>query len=317
MSLKPKKKKQVESKSLILECLEKQEEELNAIEAIYGIFGDFNRIDDDNFSSCFTCVIRPTTSLEAIDNRVTTTLTIRIPKDYPDNALPKIEVTSFQGLKMNEVKDLLNLLKEESMKKKGTQHLFDILTMCQEYLIPRNAPKTSIIVGKNLKSLHEQMQDDKEKVLKNVEVKSKLAQEEANIKSEVENKLKEEESKLSRFDMKYESDLRDKWMEEQKLANNLKNSPEKVTTAPVVENFELKMHVATPSLSNFTSASQDGSKQSKSRYRSDFLEIKVLGAGAFGHVTLCQNKIDGRLYALKRISLSHRTHYLTKILRVC
>ena len=58
------------------------------------------------------------------------------------------------------------------------------------------------------------------------------------------------------------------------------------------------------------------SLNAKSRYMNDFHEIKVLGKGSFGLVTLCQNRIDGRLYALKRIALSHQSQDLHKILRV-
>ncbi|CAA7033110.1 unnamed protein product [Microthlaspi erraticum] len=42
-----------------------------------------------------------------------------------------------------------------------------------------------------------------------------------------------------------------------------------------------------------------------SRYLDDFDELETIGKGAFGRVTLCKNKLDGRLYAVKLIKLKH------------
>ncbi|KAE8214839.1 hypothetical protein CF327_g1805 [Tilletia walkeri] len=41
-----------------------------------------------------------------------------------------------------------------------------------------------------------------------------------------------------------------------------------------------------------------------SRYRADFEEVKFLGKGAYGSVVKARNKLDGNLYAIKRIKLS-------------
>ncbi|XP_042385160.1 eIF-2-alpha kinase GCN2 isoform X2 [Zingiber officinale] len=58
------------------------------------------------------------------------------------------------------------------------------------------------------------------------------------------------------------------------------------------------------------------SSKSTSRYLSDFEEVRSLGRGAFGHVALCRNKLDGRQYALKKICLKDENlHVNEKILR--
>ncbi|KAJ0977299.1 hypothetical protein J5N97_012773 [Dioscorea zingiberensis] len=63
--------------------------------------------------------------------------------------------------------------------------------------------------------------------------------------------------------------------------------------------------------------SSDGaSSHANSRYLSDFEEINSLGHGGFGHVVLCKNKLDGRLYAVKMIRLQDKSpHVNDKILR--
>lgn len=55
---------------------------------------------------------------------------------------------------------------------------------------------------------------------------------------------------------------------------------------------------------------------STSRYKSDFEEIEFLGKGGFGEVIKARNRLDGRLYAIKKIRLDPRdSEDLRKILR--
>lgn len=55
---------------------------------------------------------------------------------------------------------------------------------------------------------------------------------------------------------------------------------------------------------------------SSSRYRTDFEEIEFLGKGGFGEVVKAKNRLDGRLYAIKKIRLDPRdSEDLRKILR--
>ncbi|KAI8369907.1 kinase-like domain-containing protein [Choanephora cucurbitarum] len=55
---------------------------------------------------------------------------------------------------------------------------------------------------------------------------------------------------------------------------------------------------------------------SASRYKTDFEEIEFLGKGGFGEVIKARNRLDGRLYAIKKVRLDPRdSEDLKKILR--
>lgn len=60
----------------------------------------------------------------------------------------------------------------------------------------------------------------------------------------------------------------------------------------------------------------NSSSRPNSRYSNDFEELRSLGQGGFGRVTLCKNKLDGRQYAVKKIRLKDRSPQVNeKILR--
>ena len=41
-----------------------------------------------------------------------------------------------------------------------------------------------------------------------------------------------------------------------------------------------------------------------SRYRADFIELEKIGQGGFGHVWKARHKLDGNIYAIKKVKLS-------------
>lgn len=66
--------------------------------------------------------------------------------------------------------------------------------------------------------------------------------------------------------------------------------------------------------------SQDSSIASRanslSRYRQDFDELEVLGRGGFGQVVKARNKLDGRVYAIKKIRFGRTdSRFMQKLVR--
>ncbi|KAI9307588.1 hypothetical protein BJ944DRAFT_254924 [Cunninghamella echinulata] len=87
------------------------------------------------------------------------------------------------------------------------------------------------------------------------------------------------------------------------------------TNVPAAANTTHYMQGLPTSSSSFqpNTSSQLGSI---SRYRTDFEEIEYLGKGGFGEVVKSRNRLDGRLYAIKKIRLNPRdSEGVRKILR--
>ncbi|GLT53273.1 hypothetical protein SLA2020_265560 [Shorea laevis] len=70
-------------------------------------------------------------------------------------------------------------------------------------------------------------------------------------------------------------------------------------------------HMVSSRMSQFWKPTADFGELStslpSSRFLNDFEELKSIGHGGFGHVVLCENKLDGRQYAVKKIRLKDKS----------
>mmetsp|Transcript_7144 Transcript_7144/g.31564 ORF Transcript_7144/g.31564 Transcript_7144/m.31564 type:complete len:1292 (-) Transcript_7144:1530-5405(-) len=74
------------------------------------------------------------------------------------------------------------------------------------------------------------------------------------------------------------------------------------SSSPSNEEFR-KDRSRSQSLSSLRLAAQGSSTGSASRFRADFQVVRKLGEGGFGSVVKARNKLDGRDYAIKRVTL--------------
>ncbi|KAJ6518529.1 kinase-like domain-containing protein [Mycena vulgaris] len=85
--------------------------------------------------------------------------------------------------------------------------------------------------------------------------------------------------------------------------------------SPLVSSFDLKTpmpgHHGSPEIEFFRGPQRD---RQASRWKEDWEELELLGKGAFGSVVKARNKIDSRIYAVKKIRLT-TTQSDTKIFR--
>ncbi|KAK7057453.1 kinase-like domain-containing protein [Favolaschia claudopus] len=89
-----------------------------------------------------------------------------------------------------------------------------------------------------------------------------------------------------------------------------------VAKSPSVPSYELKTPMpgkfGSPEVEYFRAPPRD---RQASRWKEDWEELELLGKGAFGSVVKARNKIDSRIYAVKKIRLNNTTHSDTKIFR--
>ncbi|KAI8983703.1 kinase-like domain-containing protein [Pilobolus umbonatus] len=97
---------------------------------------------------------------------------------------------------------------------------------------------------------------------------------------------------------------------------NLSTSPlYEPSMAPLELNKRIYNQNKNPNQSSI-SVNDIASTTSSSRYKADFEEIEYLGKGGFGEVIKARNRLDGRLYAIKKIRLDSKdSEDLRKILR--
>jgi len=136
-------------------------------------------------------------------------LHLHIPKEYP-NQIPKLVIEEYEGIKEEQVKELLDQLFDHSLKLSGHNMLLELITQCKEML--------NEFHEKHMHSLNTQ-EDLYEKFKLNQKLRQEKEQrdKEAQIRKETETEKKL--NALKNLDAAEENKLREKWFntrEEQK-----------------------------------------------------------------------------------------------------
>jgi len=245
------------------------EEELNVLESIFG--EDFTRLEDVWNHPRVSICIRPHVSQGR--EEIQAELLVTYVDNYPIVA-PRTEIKNCKRLGEEKQKLLDNLVREEARKLSGHQaepFIFDLTRVVQDFLV-ENRTET--------KSFYEEFQEKQNQKFMFVEEQNRKAKEQAAWKNAV---------------------------LEERVQRAIAKSP---TASPLakVSSFSIdnsatseKIEVGDVDIDGLLSQSQ-----SKSRYLTDFEEIKVLGFGGFGKVVKARNRLDGRFYAVKRIKLERQ-----------
>ncbi len=98
------------------------QEELAAVDAIYGIDGEVVRESDvdDEHTNQLTIRVQPVLNQ---DTKVFARLCIKLPRDYPESGTPVCEVVASHGLPAAHATQLLKVLADVSKHKRGQTHL--------------------------------------------------------------------------------------------------------------------------------------------------------------------------------------------------
>ncbi|EJD34852.1 kinase-like protein [Auricularia subglabra TFB-10046 SS5] len=119
---------------------QQQQEELDALQSIYG--SDFSLRKPTTVwkgaSALTEFDIRLKHAEPALEQRVAITLHARLPKTYPDKAVPTFTIQNAVGLSPAHISQLSDLVKAEALRNTGRAMVFDIASFCQEWILTHN-----------------------------------------------------------------------------------------------------------------------------------------------------------------------------------
>ncbi|KAJ1529287.1 hypothetical protein ONE63_006085 [Megalurothrips usitatus] len=226
---------------------------------------------------------------------------------YPEKA-PKLEVAKSKGLSTNDVSQLMQELEKLVSKLIGQEMVFEIAQHVQGFLHKHNKP--------GFKSFHEEMllfqkqQEQQQQQLNSLrEQKERQA-----IQDEVHRKQEalRAEGRIRRESLRLNQDHSANYPQSDNYGDQSPDTKPVLfkdcyikTTQDCVSDDEEEERVAEIRL-----ICQDSKNQS--RILSEFEMLKFLGKGAFGDVLKVRNKLDGRVYAIKRIELNPRNRQLNR-----
>jgi len=304
-------------------------DEASVLEVIYG--DDFSKeIGTRCRSSPVLCIrVRPP-DLEPQRVGCELTLAVKMGKNYPYVA-PSIRLKHVKGLDPKEQANLVNLIRDRSasLAESGSVMVCEIVQIAEEFLLTHNKDPTLVKL-----SAWEQMQirEEQEKKIA-LEREATLdsfmmLSDETGIHSSrgrgdfddsqttgrgleeiTDDKLANERVKKEIFRKMEALDLAEQGR--RKLRN---------TEMGLEEEEERKQLCCNDELSNDDDADDydfdetiDRNDGMISRYRSDFNELGLLGKGGGGEVVKVQNRLDSRIYAIKKVILESEQGQLAKI----
>lgn len=253
---------------------------------------------------CWTIRVRPP-DLDPAKIGSHLLLQVQLSKKYP-YVVPKIDLQEVTGLSPEEQEQLRLELHEgaKALAQNGTEMMLDLVKHCEDFLLAHNR-------NPNM-SAWEQMQERE----KNQRLK-------ANEANEALDKIMENDLSAVTFDdtsgrlptkatvgtEDYERELlrqREAFEKARQVRLELGTGIVRRTSSGTHENsyeeedFEIDLDYNPAAVS-------------ASRYETDFIELGVLGAGGGGEVVKARNRLDGRIYAIKKILLEQEDGAMAKI----
>lgn len=265
-------------------------DEITVLQVVYG--SDFVQETGPWNLSIMVIHVRPP-DLEPAKIGSHLSLAITIPKKYP-YIVPSIELRNVQGLSSQETAELLKLLQNRAseLASSGSVMVVELVQVVEDFLITHNRdPTMSAWDRENARRALEQQEELKRQQeldqLMNAESHTESHQLMVPVASStaIERELLRQQEAL-----KNASRLRLPKLQSATIASD----PTTVDMDESVDDFEFD------DTAELTLAGS-------SRYKSDFIEMGVLGRGGGGEVVKVRNRLDGRIYAIKKILLLQET----------
>ena len=289
---------------------ERQENEINALKAIFGEELEDLRTQNeaDTWKPLdFVLYLRPQQGSSGVQEiHAQIHLRIQCSHLYPQR-VPQLEVLKSKGLATSDVSQLLQELDKLSSQLCGQEMVYEIAQHVQSFLHKHNKP--------GFKSFHEEMilfQQQQEQQQQQLNTMLEQKQRQA-IQDEVHRKQEalRAEGRQRRESLRLNQDPSSN---PQQCDYTGDQSPEtkpslfKDCYIKTVQDYESDDDEEPGMDISFMNSDSKG----QSRILNEFEMLKFIGKGAFGDVLKVRNKLDGGVYAIKRIELNPRNRQLNR-----
>ena len=284
-------------------------DEETVLQVVYG--NDFSKAEGAWGCPRLQVTVRPPDVVEVFSQFL---LSIQLSKQYPYVA-PKIDILNSQGLTKTEQGEVMQLManRAKELAVNGSVMILELVQVAEDFLLEHNRDPTQ--------SAWEQMKEreriEKEKEMKAQAELSHLMNDGStaknpypsspsesitgrSLKSLAQSTIPEQTAfdsgDLERELMRQRQALEDARKEKLGLERNRSNSTVEVIESHADEDEEDEIDFDDDYYTNLGSSGT-------SRYKTDFIELGVLGRGGGGEVVKVRNRLDRRIYAIKKVIL--------------
>ena len=239
------------------------------------------------------------------------TLMAQIPKQYP-YCVPKIELKDVKGLSKEKKKLLASKLKQRAreLSEVGSVMVCELVQICEDFLLENNVdPSLSAWEQMKEREAKEKAKEEELKLARDKEIRSMIDEEKSSDIMEFSNSRNN--LRNSNSDIKKAPDEIEKELARQMEAIEEANKHRMKNTSGFLERYTSDETGTEDPEDDFDDDDEDddyvaplsSSIGLSSRYHTDFIEMGILGRGGGGEVVKVRNRLDRRIYAIKKVLL--------------
>ena len=291
-------------------------DEITVLQVVYG--DDFTQsVGTWGLPVVVISVQPPDVATEKIGSRLLLRLTL--PKQYP-YMVPSIQLDQVQGLSSDETAELMTLLRDRAaeLASTGSVMVVELVQVTEDFLLEHNRdPTMSAWDRENARRalLEKEQQMAHDEMTRLMESKSHASDSHNNLQGGEADSSSRHGLTTAISSGAIERELLRQQQALQQASLVRRTRLGNPTTTAAVSTTIIEGHDMEDALEDeFELEESDQLALSgSSRYQSDFVELGVLGRGGGGEVVKVRNRLDGRIYAVKKILLLQETGNMAEL----